>query len=127
MQVKSVGGMEYEHIVVDDYTRAVYTRPLRLKSEAPEAFKAFKAVAENESKKRIMTDNARELCMGEMKVICEQEGIKLHTSVRYSPGSNGIAERTIRVLTNAVRAMLHDSGLPKIPVCRSVQRRDVRT
>jgi len=51
--------------------------------------------------------------MGEMKEICEKEGIKLHTSVRYSPESNGVAERTIGVLTNVVRAMLHDSGLPK--------------
>ena len=52
MQVKSAGGREYEYIVVDDCTCAVYTRPLRLKSEAPEAFKAFKAVAENEYQKR---------------------------------------------------------------------------
>ena len=39
---------------------------LRLKSEAPEAFKTFRAVAENELQKRmheIMTDNARQLCM----------------------------------------------------------------
>ena len=51
-----------------------------------------------------MTDNARQLSMGEMRQICEQEGIKLHTSVPYSPESNGVAERTIGVLTNAVRA-----------------------
>ena len=57
-----------------------------------------------------MTDNAHELCMGEVK---EKEGIRLHTSVRYSPESNGVAERTIGVLTSATRAMLHDSGLPK--------------
>ena len=66
----------------------------------------FKAAAENEYQKRmreIMLDNACELYMGEMKVICEPEGIKLHTSVRYSPESNGVAERC---------AMLHDSGLP---------------
>ena len=59
---KSAGGREYEYIVVDDYTRAVYTQPIRLKLEAPEALKTFKAVAENESQKRmreIMTDNAR--------------------------------------------------------------------
>ena len=66
-----------------------------------------------EKMREIMTDNARELCMGEMKVIREQEGTKLHMSVRYSPESNGVAERTIGVLTNAVRAMLHDSGHPK--------------
>ena len=70
MQVKSAGGKEYRYIVVGDYTRAVYARPLRLKSEAQEAFKLFKAVAENESQIRmreILTDNTRELCMGEMK------------------------------------------------------------
>ena len=50
-----------------------------------------------------MTGNARKLCMGEMKIICEPGGIKLHMSVRYSPESNGVAERC---------AMLHDSGLP---------------
>ena len=61
MQVKSAGGKEYEYIVVDDYTRAVDTRPLLLKSEVPGV---FQAVAENKSQKRkreIMTDNAREL------------------------------------------------------------------
>ena len=92
MQVKSASGREYEYIAPDDYTRAVYTRPLRPKSEALEALDAFKAAAENEYQKRmreIMTDNARELCMGELKVICEEEGIKLHTSVRYSPESMG--------------------------------------
>ena len=44
-----------------------------------------------------MTDNARELCMGEMKDTCELEGIKLHMSVWYSPELNGVAERTIRI------------------------------
>ena len=51
--MKSAGGKEYEYIPVDDYTRAVYTQPLRLKSGAPETFKVFKAVAENESQKRM--------------------------------------------------------------------------
>ena len=116
MQVKSAGGKEYEYIAVEDYSRAVYTCPLKHKSDAPEAFKIFKAAAERESSKQmreVMKDNARELCMGEMKEICEKECIKLHTSVRYSPESNSVAERTIGVLTNAVRAMLHDSRLPK--------------
>jgi len=114
MPVKSAGGREYLYLVVDDYTRAVYVKPLKLKSEAVEAFKAFKAVAENESGKKmreVMTDNARELSMGEMRNICEREGIKLHTTIPRHPASNGVAGRTIGVLTGAVRAMLRDSGL----------------
>ena len=96
MPVRSAGGKEYLYVVVDDYTRTVYARHLRLKSEAIEAFKAFKAAAENESGKKIrevLTDNARELCMREMRELCVQEGIKLHTSVPYHPASNGVAER----------------------------------
>jgi len=60
-----------------------------------------------------MTDNARELSMGEMCDICERDSIKLHTTVPYHPASNGVAERAIGVLTATVRAMLHDIGLPK--------------
>ena len=115
MPVKSAGGREYVYVVVDGYTRAVYTRALRLKSEAAEAFKSFKTAAENESENKlreVITDNARELSMGEVRDICERDGIKLHTTVPYHPASNGVAGRTIGVLTNAVRAMLHDSGLP---------------
>jgi hypothetical protein len=48
--------------------------------------------------------------MGEVRDIYERDGIKLHTSVRYSPESNGVAEHTIGALTGAVRAMLHDSA-----------------
>ena len=38
-----------------------------------------------------------------MKVICEQEGNKLHTSVQYSPESNGVTNE---------RLELHDSSPP---------------
>jgi transposase InsO family protein len=116
MEVQSDGGKSYEYIVVDDYTRVVYTRPLRLKSKAVDAFRMYKAAAEGESGKKlreVMTDNAGELSKGEMRKICEEEGIRLSTTVPYHPASNGVAERTIGVLTGAVRAMLHDAGHPK--------------
>jgi len=61
---------EYEYIVVDEYSRVVYTRPLRLKPNVPEAFKISKAAAENEAQKRmreVMTDKARRLSIGEMR------------------------------------------------------------
>ena len=61
------------------FTLVRYARPLRIKSAAIEAFKAFKAVAENEYGKIIrgdMTDNAHELSMGDMFDTCERDGIK---------------------------------------------------
>ena len=42
-----------------------------------------------------MTDNAQELCMGEMLRFCEAEGIKVSTKVPYCPDSNGVAERAV--------------------------------
>jgi len=113
MHVPSARGRLYLYVAVDDYAHTVYTRPLFFKSEAPEAFKAFRAATENGSGKqlrKVMTDNARELSMGEMRDICERDGIKLHLTVPYHPVSNGVAERTIGVLTTAARAMLHDAG-----------------
>ena len=69
MQVKSAGGKGCEYIVVDDYTRGVYMRPLQLKSGAPEVFKVFKAKQRTNPRKDARKhDNAREPCMGEMKI-----------------------------------------------------------
>ena len=53
MPVASARGREYVCVVVDEYTRAVCTRPLRLKSESVKTFKAFRAAAENKFGKRI--------------------------------------------------------------------------
>jgi len=70
--------------------------------------------SENKSRKwlrEVMTNNARELSMGEMRNICERDSIKLQTTVPYHPVSNGVADCAIEVLTAAARAMLHDAGL----------------
>jgi len=108
MPVRSASGKSSLYLVVDNCTRAVYVRPLVLKSEAVDA---FRAVAENKSGKEVMTDNTHKLSMGDMRDICKRDGIKLHTTVPYHPASNSVAERTIGTLTSAVRAMLRDSDL----------------
>jgi len=106
MPTKSAGRKEYEYIVVDDYSRAVYTRPLRHKSDAPEAFKIFKAAAENESQERmreVMTGDPRELRMREMGQICEREGIKLYD--------------TAQSRTESLNVRLGYSPTPLVPCC----------
>ena len=110
MPVKSAGGCEYLYVVVDYCTQTVYAWPMRLVSEAAEAFRMF----ENELGARlhaVMTDNAWELSMGEMRETCEKEGIQLNITVPYHPVLNRVAECVVGVLTDAVHAMLHDSGL----------------
>ena len=83
------------YVIVDDYTQAVYTKPLRLKSEAVKVFKAFQAEVERALGNKlceVMTDNTCELSMGEMRELCERKGIRLNTTVSYHPASNGVAE-----------------------------------
>jgi len=115
LQDPSAGGRLYLYITVDDYTHVVYTQLLFLKSEVPEAFKAFRVAAENKSGKwcKVITDNAHELSMGKICEICEGDSIKLHTTVLYHPASNGEAKHAIGVLTAAAHAMLHDASLPE--------------
>ena len=55
MPVNSAGGREYLYVIVDDFTRTVNAKPLRLQSEAVEAFKALKAESGE-----VLTDNACE-------------------------------------------------------------------
>ena len=67
-------------VVVGDYTRAVYTRLLRLKSDAVDTVDAFRAAAENESGKRIWEITMYELSIGKLR-----DGIKQHTTVPIPP------------------------------------------
>ncbi len=73
--VASAGGREYVCVVVDGYTRAVYTRPLRLKSEAVEAFKASRGAAENEPGKHD----------GQHARIIDGQDARQHQAVHHGP------------------------------------------
>ena len=55
----------------------------------------------------------QESSQGEICWICEEASVKLNMTVLYHPGSNGIVECTIGVLTNTVHAMLHNVDLLK--------------
>ena len=73
MAIVLAGEREYGYVVMGDYSRTVYRRPLRLKL-AVNVFTPFRVAAENESERRIqeiMMDNARELSMGKMHDIRE--------------------------------------------------------
>ena len=116
MPVASVGGHNYLCVVIDDFTCAVYTHLLHLKSEAVNAFKAFKAMVENKlgrEVREVMMDNVHELSMSKMCQFCKANRIKLSTTIPYCPASNGITKCTIGVLTSSVCVMLAGSGLPK--------------
>ena len=66
-----------------------------------------------------MTDNARELSLGEMRQICEQEVIKLHTG-RYDTAQSRMEPLNVRLGCHATRF-----GYPQNLMGRGVQRSDI--
>ena len=115
MPVESVSRRRYGLVLMDDYSRASWVLFLRVKSDAPTEFETWVNQVENATEMRIRTvmfNNAKELVAGGMKEFCNGHGIRIISSVPYSPSSNGIAERLVGVATDGTRAMLRDSALP---------------
>jgi transposase InsO family protein len=78
-------------------------------------FQEFKALVENQIGKKIRvlrSDNGGEYTSKEFMDFCAGEGIRRELVVPYNPQQNGVAERKNRAIVGAVRAMLHDQGLP---------------
>lgn len=116
MPVTSLGGSNFFVTVLDDYTGLATMQPMARKSETASAIKATIALMETQtglSVQRLRCDNGSEYINTELTTFCSGKGIRLQTTVRYTPEQNGKAERLNRTLMDKVRPMLADSGLPK--------------
>ena len=84
------------------------------KSEAFDRFKEFKALVENQTKKKIKvlrTDNGGEFCSKEFEEFCKKCGIARQKTTPYTPQQNGVAERMNKTLMERARSMLSGVGL----------------
>lgn len=89
---------------------------MKHKDEAFDMFQDFKALRENQIRKRIKvlrSDNGGEYTSNEFVDFCKKVGIKKETIVPSNPEQNGVAERKNRTIMEAVCAMLHDQKLQK--------------
>ena len=80
----------------------------RVKLNALIEFGKWVNLMENGTDKNIRTvifDNAKELVAGWMKELCDKRGIRIISSVLYSPSLNSI-------VTKGTQAISHSSGLP---------------
>ncbi|GBN16857.1 Retrovirus-related Pol polyprotein from transposon TNT 1-94 [Araneus ventricosus] len=114
--VKSLGGAEYFYSIIDDYSRYAVVYFLKHKNEAFECFKAYKQAMErltNRKIKRVRSDNGTEFSADYFEQYLINEGIKIERTNTYSPEMNGVAERYNRTIIEGVRALLHESKLPK--------------
>ena len=89
---------------------------MKKKDEVFQWFRTFKALAENQTGKKIKilrTDNGTEHESNEFNDYCREVGVKREITIVYTPEQNGVAERKNRTILEAARAMLYDQGLPK--------------
>lgn len=113
---KSIGGSRYYFVLVDDHSRMTFTYFLKTKDEAFEKFCEFKAYVENQTGKKLKkfrSDNGTEFCNRRFDNLFNVCGIERQTSTPYTPQQNGLAERTIRTLTERALCMFTDANLGK--------------
>jgi len=90
--------------------------PIKAKSDIFEAFKQFKAYAENQSERKIKIlrdDKEGEYMSKAFLDFTTHCGIERQHTVRARPQQNGVAERANRVLSERLTTMLDESGLAK--------------
>ena len=108
-------GEEYLILFIDDFSRFVWLGLMKHKDESFKKFKAFKALAENESGHKIKclrSDRGGEFTSNEFFDFCEEHGIRREFSTARTPQQNGVVERMNRTVQQMARAMLDESGTP---------------
>lgn len=116
LPVKSLGGYLYYAIFVDEFSRKTWIYSLKKKDKVFTWFRSFKALVENETRKKIKilrTNNGTEYESNLFNDYCREAGIKRETTTAYTPKQNGVAKRKNCSIIEATRAMLHDQSLPK--------------
>lgn len=116
LPVTSMGGNNYFLTLLDDHSKLSAVLPLARKSDVAKATKDTLILLQNQSGckvQRLRCDNGTEFVNADLMAFCKDNGIKLETTVRYTPEQNGAAERLNRTLLDKVRPMLATSGLPK--------------
>jgi len=108
--IPSQGGSEYFLVIVDDYSRYIWVRFLRHKSNAFAKFKVFKTMIELQLGRRIKTvgsDRGGKFLSLEFSKLCEEAGIirQLTTAHMHTLEHNGVAERSNRKLLEMESSM----------------------
>jgi transposase InsO family protein len=115
LQTCSINGYYYFATFIDHYSRFTAVYFLKQKSDFFSKFKAYKALVENQTNKKIKTlqsDNGGEYKSQAFMNFCEDHGIARQFTNSYTPEQNGIFERKNRTLVESARSMLQTAKLP---------------
>ena len=112
----SLGGRKYYITFTDEFTRFTVTKLLKAKSEAFQAYKDFAAWAltQHGAKiKRLHSDRSGEYLSKKFTKYLKEQGTERRLTTHDTPQHNGVAESLNRRIGERIRAVLHQSGLPK--------------
>lgn len=114
--IESLGGRRYFHLLVDDNTRWKRVKTMRTKDESLRAYQDFEAWAETQfgvKIKRCHSDRGGEFTGGKFSAQLAAKGTERRLTTHDTPQHNGVAESANRRILEKIRALLHQSGLPK--------------
>ena len=114
--VVSLGGQKYYITFMDDHTRFTQLQILHTKDRALDAYKAFAAWASTQHGAQIKclrSDRSGEYTGAEFTKFLNEQGTEWQLTMHDMPQHNGVAESLNRRLVERVRALLHQSELPK--------------
>ncbi|KAL2925577.1 Retrovirus-related Pol polyprotein from transposon RE2 [Bienertia sinuspersici] len=103
--------------IVDDYSRFTWVHLLKFKSDAIPILQHFIAYVETQFQTLVLsvrTDNALELCEGDLKQFYLKKGIIHQTSCVNTPQQNGVVERKHKHLLETARALFFQSRVPTV-------------
>ncbi|PLW39709.1 hypothetical protein PCANC_15858 [Puccinia coronata f. sp. avenae] len=109
-------GKRYFLTLVDQHTGYISVTLLKQKSEAMDAFLAFKIFFEKQTGhfiKKLITDGGGEFVNKNLNNALESFRIQHNISPPYTPQHNGVAERANKTIINMARCMLSQSNLAK--------------
>nr|GEV03455.1 retrovirus-related Pol polyprotein from transposon TNT 1-94 [Tanacetum cinerariifolium] len=115
MRVASINGKKYILVIVDDYSRYIWTLFLPSKDETPKVLKEFLMMIQINLQALVITvrtDKVIELLIKTLNAFFKEERIEHQTSTARTPEQNGIVERRNHTLVEAARMMLSASRLP---------------
>ncbi|GJR99090.1 retrovirus-related pol polyprotein from transposon TNT 1-94 [Tanacetum coccineum] len=115
MRVASINGKKYTLVIIDDYSRYMWTLFLHSKDETLEVLKDFLTMIQRNLQAPVIyvrTDRGTEFLNKTLNAFFKQEGIEHQTSTSRTPKQNGVVERRNHTLVEAARMMLSASKLP---------------
>ena len=85
---EGTGKENYFMLVIDDYSRLIWVAFLKEKSEAFAKFKIFKALTENQTRRKVKAirlDRGGEFSSKQFKQFCDEHGIKKEYTIAGTP------------------------------------------